>query len=357
MNIEYSTLPVDGATPLMRRGFSHGWVKSVQPQAMPAPADARDAWQRRQPIFLPAILADSLPAFHADIAQASDLMERIRQGAEFSELLDAEAYQARLNPAFELSGASFEDNDPQAIEKLIFDAWEDGEIVADNLWCKASWLSFDDEDGSLRFRFSFGFEGYEDVAADPVRQAWAAKLTDAIFPESASVTQNQRLNALLRAVLACEDIGFMERIVYFNAPNGGAQMHHDVERGHAGVVFAQLSGSTFWLALSKPRLLDAMTAYLERSESGQWPELKRLAINREALAEYLEKPDHELAEALMDRDEAFTRHLLEQGHAFVLQPGDAILLPQESLDDCVWHSVFCLGDVTGEGLSFALKRQ
>ena len=154
--------------------------------------------------FPARLLADALPFYQPDIAQAHSLAEEIQQGADLAELLETELYDLRLQPTFDLSGASFEDNDDQGIEKVIFDAWVDNEMVADNLWCKASWLSFDEEDGSLRFRFLFGFEGYEDVAADPVRQDWAAKLTDAIFPESAAVAYHQNLNALLQTMLDCE---------------------------------------------------------------------------------------------------------------------------------------------------------
>jgi hypothetical protein len=357
MNIHYSTSPSsDAELPLLRRGLSYGWITPGKRPPMPAAEEIKRAWKNQEAIFLPAILADALPLFQADIAQAQRLLEQIQQGGEFSALLEAEIYDSRLQPAFELSGASYEDNDPQAIEKVIFDAWEGEEMVADNLWCKAYWLSFDEEDGSLRFRFSFGFEGYEDVAADPVRQDWAARLTDAIFPESAAVTGHAGLNAILRSMLECARVGFMERIVYFNAPNGGAQMHHDVERGHEGVVFAQMSGSTFWLALSKPRLVDEIDDFLAQAPADHWTQLRELATDRTVLAEYLEAADHEWAEALIDRSPEFFRQLIERGYAHVLQTGDVLLLPQPSLDTCVWHSVICLGEETGEGLSFALKK-
>jgi hypothetical protein len=238
---------------------------------------------------------------------------------------------------------------------MFFDAWEDDDIVADNLWCKASWLSFDDEDTSLRFRFSFGMEGYEDVAADRERQIWAAKLTDVIFPESAAVTGHAGLHAVLAHMLGSEHIDFMERIVYFNAPNGGAQMHHDVERGHDGVVFAQMSGSTFWFALSKPTLLDEIALFLDLSADADWPELRALSRDRAALSWHLDEQDHELAEALIDQHPEFCRFLIERGYAYILHPGDVLLMRQKDLDTCVWHSVFCLGDEAGEGLSFALK--
>ncbi|WP_217994848.1 hypothetical protein [Methylogaea oryzae] len=283
-------------------------------------------------------------------------MEQTLEGSDVAESFEGEPYARRLPPEFALTGTSYEEHDDQGIEKVYFDAWQNDELAADDLWCKASWLSFEDDDASLRFRFSFGMEGYEDVAADPERQMWAAKLTDAIFPESAAVTAHAGLNALLAHMLDCERLAFAERIVYFNAPNGGAQMHHDVERGHDGVVFAQMSGSTFWLALSKPKLLDEIDAYLAAAPAEQWGDLRALAKDRQALACYLEERDHELAEQLLDRTPDFFRHLIERGYAYVLRPGDVLLMPQYSLDTCVWHSVICLGDEAGEGLSFALKR-
>ncbi len=357
MKISYSLESASNeGFPLLRRGFEFGWIKVNARPSMPSALEVNTAWQNNTPILLPSILSDTLSFYQSDLAQASLLMEQIRQGADLSEVLETEVYDSRLQPAFELSGASYEDNDDQAIEKVIFDSWEGDEMVADNLWCKSSWLSFDEEDGSLRFRFSFGYEGYEDVAADPIRQDLAAKLTDAIFPESAAVTSHPALNCLLQTMLNCERVGFMERIVYFNAPNGGAQMHHDVERGHEGVVFAQMNGSTFWLALSKPQLLDEIDEFLLLAPTDKWPRLRELAIDRQALSSYLEERDHEVAEELIDQSPEFFQHLIERDYAFVLEPGDVLLMPQQSLDTCVWHSVICLGEETGEGLSFAIKK-
>lgn len=346
----------DGALPLLRRGFDYGWIKADGIPPVPPTATIKTAWQGNEAIFLPGILRETLAEFQTDIAQAHKLMAQVLAGEDLSNLLEDEPYAERLEADFALSGASLEDNDPQAIEKVIFDAWQEDDIVADNLWCKASWLSFIDEDDSLRFRFSFGFEGYEDVAADQERQRWAAKLTDAIFPESAIVTRHEALNRLLAEMLDCGQVEFAERIIYFNAPNGGAQMHHDVERGHEGVVFAQLSGSTFWLALAKPKLLDEILSFLEMTAPELWPELRTLATSREALSSYLEEADHELAEQLIDQTPEFFRHLIERGYAQLLQPGDVLLMPQADLDTCVWHSVIGLGDKAGEALSFALKK-
>jgi hypothetical protein len=266
--------------------------------------------------------------------------------------------------------ASPEEHDEQGIEKIYFDAFNannenEENIVAEDLWCKASWLSFHDEDASLRFRFSWGMEGYEDVAADPLKQAWAAKLCDALFPESSIITQDNIILDYLSSILG-KAPSFVERIVYFNAPNGGAQMHHDVERGHAGVVFAQLSGSTFWLAIAKPKLMDEIFSFVTNPQyqtdiEAVLPQkedreaLTKLCENRENLSCYMEEPDHELVEAIMDRCPAFITQLVKHGYSHTLETGDVLLLPQRDLDNCVWHSVFTLGDTPGEALSFAVR--
>lgn len=356
MSIRYHASPVSSHDLLLcRRGIEYGWVRESARPAMPDAPAVESAWERHEAVLLPGLLADVLERYAPHIAQAHRLYQQTLAGETVADLLESEPYAGRLSDDFDLSGSSFEDNDDQGIEKVYFDAWQDDDIVADDLWCKASWLSFDDEDGSLRFRFSFGMEGYEDVAADPERQAWAAKLTDAVFPESAAITEHPGLRTVLESMLGSSAIGFMERIVYFNAPNGGAQMHHDVERGHDGVVFAQLSGSTFWLALGKPVLMDEIDAYLAQAPADQWSELRALGSDRAGLSRYLDEQDHELAEALIDRHPDFFRHLIERGYAYILQPGDVLLMRQNDLDTCVWHSVICLGEEAGEGLSFALK--
>jgi len=356
MTIVYSPFQASAtARRVSRRRIEYGWVGETARPAPPDPASIRSAWDRHAPVFLPGLLADVLDRHGADIARAHRLYEQTLEGTAVNGLLAEEPYVGRLGDVFSLAGTSFEDHDDQGIEKIYFDAWVEDDIVADDLWCKASWLSFDDTDGSLRFRFSFGMEGYEDVAADPVRQDWAARLTDAVFPESAAITEHAGLRSLLEAILGSRDLAFTERIVYFNAPDGGAQMHHDVERGHDGVVFAQMSGSTFWFALTKPVLMDEIDAYLAQEAADRWMELRALCRDREALSGYLDEQDHELAEALIDRHPDFFRHLIERGYAYILQPGDVLLMRQYDLDTCVWHSVIGLGDEAGEGLSFALK--
>jgi len=357
----------DDATmvPVRRRGFELGRVRAVSRPAMPGASVTAAAWQQDKAMMLPAII--DVEQFKAQIKQSRRLMRQVLKTEEASPSFDAEPYLGRLK-YLPMLATSPEEHDRQGIEKLYFDAEnEAGDVLAEGLWCKASWLSFVDEDASLRFRFSFGMEGFEDVAANPVSQQWAGHLCDALFPESAALTEDPVVVDLLSDVLGGEP-AFVERIVYFNAPNGGAQMHHDVERGHAGVIYAQLSGSTFWLALAKPVLMDELIAFIrDESNAGEVErllpdgssrtELLALIGDRQALSDYMEENDHELVEAVMDRSALFTGYLCGKGYGYILHAGDALLMPQRDLDNCVWHAVTCLGDEPGEALSFALRRK
>ncbi len=350
---------------LLRRGFELGWISEDERPSMPDAATVKAKWNHDEAIMLPDILSDVIDRYSADLEQSHKLMERTLKGEEIAPQIEAEPYASRLNPKFPLLSAVFEEHDEQCIEKLFFDAEKDGEVIGEDLWCKASWLSFDDNDASMRFRFSFGMEGYEDVAADPERQMLASELTDAIFPESAAITEHPELNMLLAEMVGSRP-AYTERIIYFNAPNGGAQMHHDVERGHLGVVFAQMSGSTGWLAMAKPVLIDEIQAFLALPESEAalakvLPDidaqnaLRELAEDRAALSAHMDEFDHELSEALMDRCPEFIKHLFDRGYGYILKPGDVLLMPQRDLESCVWHTVFCTGDDPGEALSFALR--
>lgn len=355
-----------GLHALRRRGLSLGWVQADAHPPMPDPDAIAAAWDADEAVMLPGLLDTEVARHAGDIDQAHRLMEATLDGESVADLFEAAPYAPRLAGRFALVASVHDEGDRQEIEKLFFDAEQDGEPIAQDLWCKASWLSYHPDDASLRFRFSYGLEGFEDVAADAERQALAAELTDAIFPESAVVAECAPLQALMARILGTERVLYGERIVYFNAPDGGAQMHHDVERGHAGVVFAQLSGRTFWLALSKPRLMDEIIAFLGRDDAdaelarvlpqaADRQALFRLAGDRAALSDYMENFDHEWTEALVDRLPAFIAHLVARGHAYLLQPGDALLLPQRDLERCVWHSVFCIDDEPGEALSFAVR--
>ncbi len=358
--------PAEEGFELGRRGYFVGRVAAGEALPMPDPEEVARRWAQAEAVVLPGFLRAGLDRYRDDLARARRLMEAMAEGRELADLIEQPPYAGRLAPTFEPLAPMVDEGDDQEIETVEFDVVEQGELVAEGLWVKASWLSFDEADESLRFRFSFGLPGYEDVAADFTRQRYAAELTEALFPESALISGDRRLAELMERALGAERIAYVERIVYFNAPHGGAQMHQDVERGHAGVVYAQLTGATAWLALPKATLMEEIERFMARPDAdallaSDLPDcadrerLRHWCASRSLLARMLEERDNDPLEILINRVPAFFRQLVEAGHGFLLGPGDVMLLPQKSVEHCAWHSVYCLGDETGEALSFAVR--
>jgi len=197
-----------------------------------------------------------------------------------------------------------------------------------------------------------------------MRQQYSAQLAEAVFPESAIITENADLLEKLRKLLNSQQVNFVERIVYFNAPQGGAYLHHDRERGHAGVVYAQLSGSTFWLALPRKALVEEVMTFISRCQQSTWPEsidlnmqgeLSQLSNDEVSITRELESFANTILIHLINETEAFVQQLIANGHSRQLESGDMLLLPQETDDSCCWHSVFTVGENAGQALSFAIR--
>ena len=379
---------------LIRRGFDLGDTSSIKADATANSSELNGAWAKGEPIVLRGIARSSISTHQHHIARSAELCERILTGESAEQVFDEPVYQARWSAQFEALGTSVNPAEQQEIETLFFDGLAsdsspnglpdglpDGEPIED-LWLKVSWLSFYEGDKSLRFRFSFGVDHEEDVAADPVRQHYAAELADALFPESRIITHNQDLLAKIQEYAISQSgeqrdtatARFVERIIYFNAPQGGAYLHHDLERGHAGVVYVQVSGETCWLALPKNTLLTNIQKFIQQCDhSGGWPvsfshnfnkkerdQLTALSIDLSALDAAIESFNHSALIRLINETPEFVQALIANGHGHILKSGDAILLPQQTspateVQNCCWHSVFCIGDVAGEGLSFAIR--
>lgn len=352
---------------LRRRGTTLGWIAAAPAVAVKDPGSTlRATWNSARPYVLPGHCTATIPNYSRELEQSQRLMERIAAGESPADLLDEPRYSARLEPRFEMLAASSDESDLQEIETIEFDTMEGEEIIGENLWCKCSWLSYEDDDASLRFRFSFGIAGYEDVAADIERQGYAGELTEAIFPESAIISADKKLEQLLCKALGIKKIAYVERIIYFNSPNGGAQFHQDVERGHLGVVFAQLRGRTGWLACSKNELMDEVETFVSNKanhatlqtllpDARAFNELTTIAADRTQLNLGLDDRDNEPLELLLNRCPQFYQQLSDHGHTYILTPGDIILMPQKDINECCWHTVFCLDDFAGEALSFAVR--
>lgn len=354
--MNYKTPFVNTMQQLKRRGFSLGSTPTSKTEL----SDLND-WHRGLPVLLKSFCINSLVEHEANIRQTKILVNSILKQQDCDSILAEAPYRERLEPKFPSLGSAFNEGDEQEIEMVMFDVMEGDTLIAEDLWLKASWLSFYDDDVSLRFRFSFGIDFEEDVAADPLRQKLAAELSDAVFPESSVITNNAELNDALKQVLNCDGINFVERIIYFNSPNGGAYLHHDLERGHAGVVFAQLTGQTFWLALPKQKLVEEIIRF---SKTYSWPdsltlemrnEMSMLIGDRSALAEQLNSFSNSSLIHLINETKEFVQFLITRGYSVQLMPGDVLLLPQSTEENCCWHSVFCLGKEMGQALSFAIR--
>lgn len=351
----------DIAWPLSRRGFDLGWtIPDSTDHQLPSADTIAAGWNAAGFVRLPGILMDHLSEHEEAIRDALTIMHKIREGESCADILSEEPYHSRLQPDFDLLAPIYNDADEQEIEKVVFDAVKSGEVHAEDLWMKCSCLSFFERDASIRFRFSYGMEIYKSHEGDLLRERLAAELADRVFPECKMVTEHPELNELLAAALGFSP-EYVEKIIFSNAPEGGAQFHQDVEKGHAGVLYGQLYGHTGWIAMPRAELIRAAQAFI-KEEPGiidkhfsfeERSRLERLADDTDAFAELLEADDQQELELLLNGIPEFTKRLLDAGWGQILNPGDVMLLPQQSTEHCCWHSVFCLNDAPGHALSFA----
>ncbi|MEZ5063540.1 MAG: hypothetical protein R3B81_02345 [bacterium] len=313
---------------LRRRGVNHG---TYRPKGRATEVDLRDAWAEAAPLHLPGALGPAAD-WQLAVRRTSRLFTRLLDDADF------EADVARRladRPEWELAGASVDLSDPREIVKVHVDRRKGTRFDARDLWAKASWISHDPRDVSLRIRFSFGSEYHDDWQHDPKRARAADDLAEAVFPECARLARNPALDALLRK-LTGRRVRLSERIVFANAPGGGARFHHDAEPDQLGVAYGQMEGRTAWLAVPK-RELAVLAGRVARG-----PLARSFATERRALAA-LDREDDALRR-LLDSTPRLTRTLAEHGRLHVLRPGDVLLLPSRGADEAAWHSVFALGD-------------
>lgn len=324
--------------PLSRRGTRFG--TGVEPRRPPLTAAAAvNLWGAASPVHLRRA---ALPAarFHAaDVAATVKMFTRLRRGAEFR----VELARRLRNPAFGLAGSTVDLADPREIEKVHGDLRDvkTGRILARDLYAKLSWIARDTLDDSLRVRFSFGSERLRDWQRDDRRSRAADAFAEALFPECAALARNDLVLRLVKAWTG-GPVRVSERILYANAPGGGAVFHHDAEARQLGVAYAQLAGETGWLALRKRDLAEAAARRLRRSAS--------------AVLTALDGPRDAKLDALLTRSAPFVADLVRAGHFYRVRRGDVLLLPSHGPDDVAWHSVFALGVKPSFALSFGIFR-
>lgn len=323
--------------PLRRRGADLGFAVTVE-RRLPLPQEALARWQRSEPVFLPDVLGRG-PQRHAAAIRASlRMFDRLRRGARFFDEIER-----RLHDDGDLryAGSTAADDDAREIERVFVDAEPDGQVVARDLWAKLAWIASDDGDRSLRIRFSAGQEQLDQwMQATDLTAGWVDRFAARAFPECAAIVGCRPLRRTLQQLLR-RPHRLSERIVYNNAPGGGAVFHHDAEPGQLGVVFCQLEGHTAWLALSKRRLAARVVA------AGAARDLRTAmdALDRASDQRLLQR---------LNRDAPFTADLAAHGALYVLRAGDAIVLPSQGIDEVAWHSVIALGDRPSLAHSYGL---
>lgn len=332
-------LPPDASTPvdalrLLRRGIDHGrLVEAGRREA----AEPVASWKSAAPILLPRQLDSFDELSRQRIMRTQWMFDKLRGGADFSEL-----FWARIDDSsgVEAAGSTIDTSDEREIEKLHASfGGEDSDLYA-----KLSWISTDEDDHSLRIRFSFGSELLDDWSTDPQQSQAADRFSEIAFPEMSLLAHDRVVQRMLARLCACP-VRLSERILYSNAPGGGARFHHDAETEQLGVAYAQLAGRTAWLALPAVRLAETLS-HLDLP--GHWSET--LADEgAAALGGELSE-----IEAWLNDDAELTRRLVEAGWLFVLEPRDVLLLPSHNAEHTAWHSVFALGEEASLSLSFGI---
>jgi hypothetical protein len=370
---------------LSRRGVFHGEWAELDPrrcgydsERTASTTDFSARWHAARPLVLPRVVRD-MPREIAEVIDARGALHAsLKETGGLRRWLDERAPD--LEPQFErlLQRAALFDRE-RDIERYLFESHSPtgrGRRVRD-LWVKSAWLSTYPDDDSLRVRVSFGREERDDASGDLLRHRLVAALASALFPESAVVASNPELAILLGRCVP-EEILFTQHIAYWNSPDGGALFHHDAFAedadavagvGQLGFCYVQLSGSTAWLALSIADLCERVREFAESLVDGTLPwvcaqlfptpsalrQFDKLLADDGALRSELALPGCGRLGALVNRGPEFTSFLADAGHAWILDAGDAILLPNHGLDCTAMHSVFCASDETAYGLSLAIR--
>ncbi len=362
---------------LNRRGIHHGqWVALPPSQAGPLdrPADAllEERWHTARPILMPSLLSTDtldLPS-RAARSRAPDTLHTLL-GTHGGLRRFLEDSRSHLPPGYRLADSLPTVDRERDIECYSFKSPTDQEHPA--LWAKSGRLSNDPNDSSLRLRFSFGREGPDDASRNLAGHLAVQELAGSLLPEAKALESNRALMEFLEARLEGPAL-LTQHIAYWNAPGGGALMHHDafrepLEGGQRGVVYAQLEGRTAWLALSIEDLARRVIEVVEYMQEGEldwvredlFPDeetfswLGRMILRFGRVRKELSKPGCGRLGPLVGRGPEFTALLADAGHAFVLEPGDVLILPNQGLEATCMHSVFCADDTTALGLSLAIR--
>jgi hypothetical protein len=377
------------APELQRRGAFHGhWAELDDSLAFDAKeplAVLKKRWADARPI----VLHDALPDEVLDAVD--DPLATAHMGGE---LLSPKGLNAWLQKREQLIGPEFRVQRPleergrskganlpdERDLARAFVSWKapkgrtiKGPASVSNLWIKSQRLSLHGEDDSVRVRFSFGDEGTDDASRDMARHKLVRDLSNRLMPEAAAIQADEEIRGLLEDWIGATPL-MTQGIAYWNAPNGGALFHHDafeepLQGRQRGVLYSQITGSTAWLALSVQDMVLRIREFVEFMEDGtltaaraalitehsRGKELLEVVASDARLVQELSLPGCGVLGPLVNYGPDFTSLCADAGHAFILGPGDVILLPNHGHASTCMHSVFCAGEEPGFALSLAIR--
>ncbi len=355
---------------LQRRGAWHGRLAVLGVEQAAGAESLAARWEACRPIVLAGAIAGGLEPGSAEERLALATYRRLRRAGGLRAW--ASEFAGELAPDFRVAAEAPDLEDPERDVGRIALSWGD---EVDDLWMKASRLSTHPLDESLRLRVAFGRESDDDANPDRLRLRLVHELAERVLPSCSRVHGDAPLRAKLEE-LAGAPLLLSQHIAYWNAPEGGALFHHDAfdeppEDRQLGVLYVQLAGCTAWLALTIQDLADRVREFAENLDGGDfpwieeavfadrlsWNNLGRLLRRDDRLVRELALPGCGRLAQLVNQGPEFTGLLADAGHAWVLEPGDAILLPNAGLERTAMHSVFCASEEPTYGLSIALRRR
>lgn len=352
---------------LIRRGEEHGSLVQLtgeRPESSGRQLVKR--WKNAEPTLLPGLLTEQLGSL---TSKTSDY-ELLKTGSGLSAWLAAR--ESAWSSEFELSSETpLSPSGERDLETVRLNPR--GELSDINLWLKTGRLSNFKSDESLRLRISFGKEVDDDASSDPRGHAVASQLGQCLLPAARALQSDETVARTLGKAFG-GSAQFTQPIVYWNAPNGGARFHHDAfgepdPSGQRGVAYAQLSGSTLWLALTTRALAQNVALFAEMLADGELRHIRDGLFPDDSLVEFitlardetrcmneLTQPGCGVLGKVVDLGPDFTALLADGGHALLVEAGDVLLLPNHGYDRTAMHSVFCASEEPGEALSAAIRK-
>jgi len=364
------------AVELERRGVWHGrlaLLTRLAPHQASRPALAQ-RWADAQPIVLREQF-DPGQVLAEDLAARRRLHDELKDEGGLRRFLSAarDVLAPEFSVHHRVPDGPLEERDIERVElHFSLDSGSRRRRMRD-LWAKSAWLSTYDGDESLRVRFSFGQEVEDDASRDIHRHRCVSELVQRLLPEAEWLASDPILAESLERFLGQRSF-LTQHIAYWNAPDGGALFHHDafaeeVSGGQRGVVYAQFSGATLWLSLSVEQLATRTRELGELLLAGEMSWVaERLRSIDPGLVELCAGPLSVIARELalpacgrlapvVNQGPEFTALLADAGHAFLVEPGDVVLLPNHGYKRTAMHSVFCASDEPGYALSMAVREQ